>query len=104
MNRCLSLTLSIQHHGKLSTPYKVQKDTGTDNKQISKAVHTNRTNVQVSAEDLVKAKLSAESLRVATNYMSQPRLLAGICPQKTANWMVSKADEVTSFVSQLQPG
>ena len=54
-------------------------------------------------EDLLRAKDSAESLRLAINHMSQPRLLAGIYPEKNANWLVSKADEVASFISQLHP-
>jgi hypothetical protein len=53
-------------------------------------------------EDLAKAKGSAESLRVAINYLSQPKLLVGIYPEETAKWIVSKADEVASVVSQLQ--
>jgi len=57
--------------------------------------------LQVSEEDLLRAKDSAESLRLAINYMSQPKLLAGIYPEKNANWLVIKANEVASFVSQL---
>jgi hypothetical protein len=53
-------------------------------------------------ENLANAKRSAESLRVAINYLSQPKLLAGIYPEEIADWMVSKADEVALVISQLQ--
>lgn len=86
----------------LSAPCKIQNDTNPDIRQPPKAIPIDRTNIQVSAEDLIKTKLSTESLRVAISYMNHPKLLAGIYPQKIANWMVAKVDEVASFVSQLQ--
>jgi hypothetical protein len=62
---------------------------------------TDCASLQISVEDLAKAKRSAESLR-AINNLSRPKMLASIYPEETANWMASKANEVASVVSQLQ--
>lgn len=63
-------------------------------------IQNDRVNLQVSEGD----KNSVESLRDAINYMSQSKLLAAIYPEENANWLVSKASEVASSVSQLNPG